>query len=73
MVQRAGLVPIPSGVNDFKRVERWMADLYRQHDKAEEYEQQAAPAVDAGGRPEQSWHSINLATQSHSVSQSQGL
>jgi hypothetical protein len=40
MTQRAGLMPVPSGVDDFKRVERWMADLYGQHHKAEENEQQ---------------------------------
>jgi hypothetical protein len=51
MTQRAGLVLIPSGVNDFKRVKRWVADLYRQRHKAEENQQQTAPAADAGGRP----------------------
>jgi hypothetical protein len=44
-----------------------MADLYRQHHKAEEDEQQTAPAADAIGRPQQSWRSLSFAMRPHGV------
>jgi hypothetical protein len=59
--QRAGVIPVGSGVNDLKRVQRRMAHLHKQHRKAEEYEQSPGPSRDAASRPGQWWFPIRRA------------
>jgi hypothetical protein len=70
MTQRAGVTPVGSGLNDLKRVQRRMADLHKQHRKAEEDEQGTGATHSANARPAQLWPPFRRAMGFLALSQS---
>jgi hypothetical protein len=64
------VIPIGSGLNDLKRVQRRMADLHKQHRKADEDEQVTGATHKATARPAQWWPPFRCAMGSLDCSQS---
>ena len=54
------MVPVNSGINGLERMQGRMADLGKQHRKAEEHEKRTGPSANAEPEPPQSWLSIRL-------------
>ncbi|MGH8065859.1 MAG: hypothetical protein ACRERE_11645 [Candidatus Entotheonellia bacterium] len=60
VAQRTRMVPVYSGINDLERMQGRMANLDKQHRKAEEDEKSMGPSANAGREPPQSQPSIRF-------------
>jgi hypothetical protein len=73
MAQRAGLVPVGSWINDFKRMQGGVADVAEQHRKAEQDEQHTSPSIDVANGPRRLPPAPKRIMRSQAVSQSYAL
>jgi hypothetical protein len=64
MANRAGMLPVSAWIDDLERMQRWVADLYKQQREAEACDKQIASPANECKRPGNSQPSLKSPTSS---------